>query len=316
MKARKRKRSKIEENRMDFVNYTDWQETADVLHLLSQMSGKVKLSHCEKRPEWAHIRQYLTLEGISTGIIPCNPSPFEIRFNFRQDQVEFRNYIGKSEVVKLEDGKSIGAYYRQFMAALVQIDAETEICVRPQEFYDPVDFDKDEKHHTYNHKFALLWLDNMMFAYKALNIFLSPFRGKVTCPAYYFGTMDLSCLVYSGEPAPWGKDGEVMPYNFDERNYECGFWPGDVNFPEPAFYGMPYPFIRDLQGNEKFLRPEKAFFKPEKMEFFFTLKDALNYPNPEKMVAEFCRSGFDLIQEISRWKNLDWITRPLEYPKQ
>lgn len=301
---------------MDFVNYTDWQETADVLHLLLQMSGKVKLSQCEKRPEWAHIRQYLTLDGISTGIIPCNPSSFEIRFNFREDQVEFRNFNGKSEVVKLEDGKSIGAYYRQFMAALVQIDAETEICVRSQEFYDPVDFDKDEKHHAYNHKFALLWLDNMMFAYKALTIFLAPFRGKVTCPAYYFGTMDLSCLVYSGEPAPWGKNGEVMPYNFDERNYECGFWPGDVNFPEPAFYGMPYPFIRDLQGNEKFLRPEKAFFKPEQMEFFFTLKDALNYPNPEKMVAEFCRSGFDLIQEISRWKNLDWITRPLEYPNQ
>ena len=300
---------------MDFLNYTDWQATADTLHMLLQMSGKVKLAHCEKRPEWAHIRQYLTLDGISTGIISCDPSPFEIRFNFRTNQVEFRNYNGKSDLVKLEDGKSIGAYYRQFLSALKEIGGPTEICVRPQEFYNPVDFDQDESHHSYNQKQALLWLDNMTFAYKALNVFLSPFRGKTTCPAYYFGTMDLSGLVFSGEPAPLGKNGTVMQYAFDERCYECGFWPGDPNFPEPAFYGMPYPFLKELQGNEKFLRPDKAFYIPEKMEFFFKLKDILNYPNPERMVIDFCRSGFDLIQEINRWKNLDWITRPLEYPE-
>ena len=88
------------------------------------------------------------------------------------------------------------------------------------------------------------------------------------------------------------------------------------HFPKPAFYGMPYPFVKDLQGNDKFLRPDKAFFKPEKQEFFFTLEDALNYPNPEKMVIDFCRSGFYLVQELSRCKNIDWITRPLDYPEK
>jgi hypothetical protein len=46
------------------------------------------------------------------------------------------------------------------------------------------------------------------------------------------------------------------------------------------------------------------------------LEDALNYPNPEKMVIDFYRSGFDLVQELSRWKNIDWITRPLDYPEK
>lgn len=300
---------------MEILNYTDWQNEADTLHMLLQITGKVKLVYGEKQPEWAHIRQYLTLDGISTGLVPYDPFPFEIRFNFRQDQVEFRNYNGKSETVKLEDGKSVGAYYRQFMAALKRIDVSTEIGVRSQEFYDPVDLNKDEKHHAYSQRLALLWLDNMQFAYKALHQFVAPFRGKISEPSYYFGTMDLSCIVFSGEAAPWGKAGKVMPYNFDEQNYECGFWPGDPSFPEPAFYGMPYPFLKDLKGNEKYLRPDKAFYKPEKMEFFFTLKDALAYPNPKKMVVDFCRSGFDIIQETTRWKNVDWITRPLDYPE-
>lgn len=38
---------------MDFLNYTDWQDTADTLHMLLQMSGKVKLLYRAKRPEWA-----------------------------------------------------------------------------------------------------------------------------------------------------------------------------------------------------------------------------------------------------------------------
>lgn len=112
---------------MDFLNYTDWQDTADTLHMLLQMSGKVKLLYRAKRPEWAHIRQYLTLDGISTGIVPEAPVPFEINFDFREDQVVFRNYNGKTEKVALEDGKSVGDYYRQFMAALKQIDVPARI---------------------------------------------------------------------------------------------------------------------------------------------------------------------------------------------
>lgn len=298
---------------MDVINYTDWQEVADTLRLLLQISGKVKLARCYKRPEWAHIRQYLTPDGISTGSIPGDSSLFEICFNFRQDRVEFRGYDGKYGEVKLEDGKSVGAYYRQFMAALKDIGAETEIGLRPWQAGTPEDLDKDEKHHAYSRKPVLLWLENMAFAHQALSQFAAPFRGKTTGPAYYSGYMDLSCRVYSGEAAPWEKAGSVMPCNFDERSYECGFWPGNVASPQPLFYALPYPLISDLKGNEKFLRPEKAFFKPEKQKFFFNLKDALDYPNPAKMVADFCRSGFEVVQEISRWKNLDWITRPLEY---
>ena len=154
---------------MDFLNYTDWQDTADTLHMLLQMSGKVKLLYRAKRPEWAHIRQYLTLDGISTGIVPEAPVPFEINFDFREDQVVFRNYNGKTEKVALEDGKSVGDYYRQFMAALKQIDVPARIDVKSQDFYDPVDLDKDGKHRSYQKEAVLLWLDNMLFADRVLN---------------------------------------------------------------------------------------------------------------------------------------------------
>lgn len=300
---------------MEFQNYTDWRDTADTVHLLLQMAGKVKVVRCDKRPEWSHIRLYLTLDGLSTGIVPCNDSPFVIHFNFRKDKIEFRSYDGKAIEILLQDGKSIQAYYKQFMAALEQIGAPTPIDVRPQEFYDPIDFDKDEKHHSYCKSAVMIWLDNLFFAYRSLSRFLAPFRGKTAFPAYYFGTMDLTCIVFSGEARDFGRKGKVMPYAFDERFYECGFWPGDPVFPEAAFFSMPYPFIPDIQGNDHLILPDKAFFKPAKQEFFLTLKDAFAYSEPEKKVVEFCRSGLDIVQKIDPWKDFEWITRPLDYPE-
>lgn len=299
---------------MEFLNYPDWQPAADTIHLLLQMAGKVKIERCDKRPEWSHVKLYLTLDGLSSGLIPCNESPFVIHYNFRRDMIEFRNYNGKTAGVALQDGRSIRSYYQEFRAALEQIGAPTEINVHPQEFYDPVDFDKDEKHHTYNKRAVCMWLDNLLFAYRSLSTFLAPFRGKVSSPAYYFGTMDLTCMVFSGEPRDFGRSGRVMPYAFDERLYECGFWPGDPAFPQAAFFAMPYPFVHDLQGLDDMIRPDKAFFKPLKQEFFLTLADALAYPRPEKAVVEFCRSGLGIVQKLTPWEAYEWITRPLEYP--
>ena len=298
-----------------FLNYTDWQGTADTLHMYLQMLGKVKLMRCHQRPEWAHVRFYLTVEGVSTGIIPGDNSPFEIQANFMKHLVVFRNGNGKVVTFTLQDGLSVMEFYKQFMKGLEEIGSPTAINVRAQEFYDPIDFDKDTKHHHYDKEAVKLWHQNHLFAYEALRGFLSGFRGKVDGPAYYFGTMDLTGIVYSGESAPFGMNKPISDHAFDERYFECGFWPGDVNYPRPAFYGLPYPFISDIKGNDHLIRPAMAIFKPEKKEFFLTLEDALAYDDPFDAVHQFLQSSFDIMQKVRPWQHLNWITTPLTYSK-
>lgn len=290
-----------------YLNYPEWQDTADTIHLFLQMAGKVKVERCCRRPEWAHVRLYLIPEGLTTGLIPGDNSPFTIFFDFRQHQVEFQNGEGKRAVIPLEDGLSVSAFYKQFGAALEEIGSPTQITVQPQEFYDPLLFDKDDKHRTYDKLAIRKWLQNLFFAYGAMARYLTSFRCKVHYPAYYFGTMDLTCIVFSGESAPWGKKDAVMERAFDERLYECGFWPGDISFPQAAFYAMPYPFVEDIGENASLLQPGKAVFKPEKKEFFLTLEDAFSYPDPEAAVADFFKSGFDIFQHLKRWDRLEQI---------
>lgn len=296
-----------------FLTYPEWQPTADTLHLLLQMIGKIKLERNDKRPEWAFVRQYLTLNGLTTGIIPGNHSPFEITADFREHHITMRNTEGRSVRIPLRDGISISQYYEQIHHALKFIGSPTTINVRPQEFYDSINFDQDEKHHSYDAAAVTLFQDNLLFAYRALNKFMSPFRGKVDFPAYYFGTMDLSCILYSGEPAPFQTHGRISYPAFDERNCEFGFWPGDPKALEPSFYVMPYPFISSIDIYGNMLRPDKAVFKPEKKEFFLTLGEALSYDNPEEKIVEFFTSSLAIVQQLKPWDNWEWITHPLSY---
>lgn len=296
-----------------FLTYPEWQPTADTLHMLLQIIGKIKLERNNKRPEWAHIRQFLTLNGLTTGIIPGNTAPFEITVDFREHRITLHNTEGRSIRIPLRDGISIAHYYEQIHHALKFIGSPTTINVHSQEFYDPINFDQDEKHHAYDAMAATLFQDNLLFAYQVLNKFMSPFRGKVDFPAYYFGTMDLSGIVYSGEAAPFSSKGRISYPAFDERNCEFGFWPGDPKALEPSFYVMPYPFVPSIDIYGNMLRPDKAVFKPEKKEFFLTLKDALSYDNPEEKIIEFFTSSLAIVQQLKKWDNWEWITHPLSY---
>ena len=298
-----------------FLDYTHWQATADTLHMYLQIAGKVKLEHCHPEPEWGHIRMPLTVQGIGTGLIPAENNNFEIYFNLRQHHVDVQNTNYIRTRIDLEDGLSVAAFHRQLMDALEFIGSPTTINTTPQEFYDPVAFDQDTRHHSYSRHAVELFLDNLHFAHRSITRFMAPMRGKMILPAYWFGTMDLSGTVFSGEHLPFPGAGKIEANAFDERFCEFGFWPGDPSAPKPSFYVLPYPFLADIDGSGGLLAPDKARFAVQQNEFLLTLEDALSYADPGQAVVDFCRSSFDLLQRLDRWQDLDWITAPLTYPR-
>lgn len=296
------------------LDYTEWQDTADTLHLFLQMAGKVKVERGHKRPEWGHVRLPLTVDGIGTGIIPAAGSSFEIYFNLRQHHVDVQNTDGGKSRIPLGDGLSVADFHSQLMGSLDYIGMPTTINTTPQEFYDPTPFDEDTKHRSWDRHAVEIYLDNLHFAYRALSRFLAPFRGKVDMPELFFGTMDLSGAVFAGQPAPYSGTDVIGVNCFDEKFVEYGFWPGDVKMSQPAFFGMPYPFFAGIDSYASMLKPDRAEFRPQMSEFILTLADAFSYPDPEQAVVDMCRTSFGIVQRIDRWEDLDWITEPLAYP--
>lgn len=295
------------------LDYTEWQDTADTLHLFLQMAGKVKVERATKRPGWAHIRMPLTIDGIGTGIIPADEASFEIYFNLRQHHVDVQSTAGAKSRIPLQDRLTVAEFYAQLMGALEFIGMPTPINTIPQEFHDETPFEKDTRPRAWDRQAVAIYLDQLHFAYRSISRFLSPFRGKVDLPKYWFGTMDLSGAVFAGQAAPYGGTDQIGVNCFDEKFVEYGFWPGDPRMTKPAFFGMPYPFMSSIDSYASMLKPDKARFQPRLNEFVLTLEDAFAAPDPEQAVVDMCRSSFDIVQRIDRWADLDWITEPLTY---
>lgn len=278
------------------IAYTEWKETADTLRLLLQIIGKIKAEHNIKCPDKVPPRLYLTLNGFTTGIIPSGETPFEITVDLREHFIQMCNDSGKRIRIRLQNGVSIARYFRQINHALVYIDAPTIIPTHPLGFPGAPNHDADEEHHSFDASSAILFQNNLLFAYRQLKTFTACPQGKVDFPAYYWETMDVSAIVYNNETAPFHADPHVPFPASHKRNCRFGFRPGDASMPDPSFFVIPYPFLSSIGEYGNMIRPDKAIFCSDKRGFFLKLKEVFLHDQPEAVVTEFFESSRAIAQ--------------------
>ncbi|MDR1755567.1 MAG: DUF5996 family protein [Culturomica sp.] len=264
-----------------FLNYPEWQDTADTLHLLLQMGGKVKLARSIDPFKWRHLRLYLTPDGLTTGLIPGDRSPFYILYNFRRHFVLLRNLMDETASIPLQNGLSVARFYRHLNRSLEAIGSPTTIDTAPGSFYNPLPFDRDTRHCAYNRSAVGIWFKNLSFASSALTRFLKPYRHSIHYPAYYYSTMKLSCYLFYGLPDTSGGD-MVLEQALEWGFYELGFYPGDIRLPDSAFFRISCPPAREGKLL-KSARPGK--------DSLLTLREIYTAPDPVQSVIAFGRAG-------------------------
>ncbi|MCL1801353.1 MAG: DUF5996 family protein [Promicromonosporaceae bacterium] len=295
---------------MKVYTYPEWQATADTLHMVFQMLGKVKLAKMPAQPEWGQILLAPSARGYTTGLIPDDDGGFTIAVDLLSATVNFASTDGKGAHFAFRDNASVADYLADLRKCLNDIGHPVEFSTKPQEFFSTTPFEQQTEKRDFDAGAARAYFDNCVFAYRALLKFFSPYRGKKLMPGLFFGTFDLTGVLYTGTEQPFPGEGIIELVCFDEQLLEVGFWPGDVNAAEPSFFAMPYPFLtKDLSG-EKLTCP-KAYFSNEKKEFFLTLKDALAQPDPQAALEQFFNEVFGIIARAEEWPNLPWLTKPL-----
>ena len=118
---------------------------------------------------------------------------------------------------------------------------------------------------------------------RGLSGFAAPFRGKKIPPSLFWGTFDMTTVLFSGKPCPFERTASIVErVAFDEQFVEFGFWPGDDATNDPSFFVLAYPFIE--KGSSSDANVDEAFFDVENSEYFLRLKDALRYDDPQAAV--------------------------------
>ncbi|WP_256370405.1 DUF5996 family protein [Flavobacterium sp. KBS0721] len=134
---------------------------------------------------------HLTPAGLTTQTIPYNSKYFQIDFDLNNHQLEITTSLPESKQFSLEN-ISVAGFYQSIQKKLKEIDIEVPIFTVPSEIVDPIPFEQDESHNTYDKEhasalhIALLRINEVFLTYR------SDFKGK-TSPIHFFFGEDSIC---------------------------------------------------------------------------------------------------------------------------
>ena len=303
----------ISTNELPKLKYVGNQKKKLTLHLIFQMIGKIRMCFMPRKNHWWYITLYVNEKGFTTGpiIIGDGFQSFSISLNVLQDELEIFKSTGESKSFELEGGMNIASIYNRLVSILEQLDIEVKINSSPYDLNIKKKFSEIEDIHHYNPDYvrafwkAFLWTDSVF------KEFSGRFYGK-TCPVHvYWHSMDLAVTRFSGEKAPpMPKEARIS--DKEAYSHECisfGFWAGDENLQEPAFYSYTYPSPDGLDREP--LEPKNAHWimNNGNTMAILTYADLLKEDNPRKVLLGFLESAYQAGAKLAGWPlmNLQYL---------
>jgi hypothetical protein len=279
--------------------YAEWQPTLDTLHMWTQIVGKTRLLLEPMQNHWWQVPLYASPHGLNTSAIPYGAMTFDAEFDFLNDKLMLRTSTGLDRVVALYP-RSVADFYAEYMSTLKSLGIEIELNTMPMEFADPIPFESDTKHASYDKKYVTRFWRILLNCDEILKEFRSGFLGKCSPVHFFWGSFDMAVSRFSGRLAPVKKDANrIESEAYSHEVSSCGFWPGDVRFPHPAFYSYIVPAPAGLDKER--VKPDAASYVPEMGEFILKYDDLRKSEDPKHSLLEFCQSTYDAEANLAGW---------------
>src|SRR5579884_1929230 len=192
------------ENRAQYwpaLPYEEWRDTCQTLHMWTQIVGKVRMKLSPFLNHWWHVTLYVTPRGLTTAAIPYHGGIFDVTFDFIEHNLFIRTSEGTTKALPLIP-RPVAAFYREFMACLQSLGIEVKINTLPCEVPNPIRFDKDEIHASYDPFYAQRFWRSLVQINKIMQYYRAPFLGKSSPVHFFWGSFDLALAVFSGRRAP------------------------------------------------------------------------------------------------------------------
>ncbi|HEY4270971.1 MAG TPA: DUF5996 family protein [Candidatus Udaeobacter sp.] len=284
--------------------FTEWQETAITLHMWTQIVGKIRLTLSPWTNHSWHVTLYVTARGLTTSPIPHGNNVFEIRFDFIDHQLRIMKSDGAVRVLKLHP-QSVAQFYAEVMKTLTDLDLPVTINTTPNEIENPIPFDEDEEHHSYDREYANRFWRVLVQSDRVFKKFRSRFCGKCSPVHFFWGSFDLAVTRFSGRPAPPHPGGvphlpdAITREAYSQEVSSLGFWPGNAAAPTPVFYSYAYPEPSGF--TEAKVQPAAAFYEPKLREFMLPYDAVRTTEKPDEVLLDFAQSTYDSASTLGRW---------------
>ena len=270
----------------------------------TQIVGKIRLTLSPWTNQSWHVTLYLTSRGLTTSPIPHRSDTFEIQFDFIDHQLLIDKSDGARQRIELRP-QSVAEFYRLVMKSLTDLDLPVTIHTMPNEIENPIPFDQDEVHRSYDREYANRFWRVLVQSDRVFKQFRSRFCGKCSPVHFFWGSFDLAVTRFSGRPAPPHPGGvphlpdAITREAYSQEVSSLGFWPGNAAMPTPVFYSYAYPEPPGFAETK--IQPDAAFYEPKLREFILPYDAVRTAESPDAVLLDFAQSTYDAASKLGKW---------------
>jgi hypothetical protein len=281
--------------------YDDWSATCDTLHAHTQVLGKLAVVLAPPEPQLQHAALRLTARGWETGALPApdGSGALVVALDLRTHEVVAEHSDGRTRRVALTPDRAVGAVTRDLLGAVGELVGPVAIDPTPQEVSWSVALDEDDEHRTYDPAPVASYFAAATQAALVLAAFRAPYRGRSSPVNAWWGSFDLAVNLFSGEPADPPAQDFIMRNAMDAQEVAVGWWPGDPNHPDAAFYAYSHPAPDGF--SEATLEPAAARWDAALGEYVLDWEDVCASPDPRAFALAFARSAFRHACAVCAW---------------
>jgi hypothetical protein len=290
--------------------------TFALLHLASQMLGKLRVAHAP----WANHGWHVTLTPVAEGLvmppIAASGKRFELVLDLCAHAIVLRTSSGTRDAIPLE-GTSVAGLHRALIAMLDRNGLPSNFNGRPNEVPDAILFAEDEAPRSYNQDSAERLRDALARVVPIFERFRAGFLGKASPVHFFWGSFDLAVTRFSGREAPQHPGGipglpdRVTREAYSHEESSAGFWPGGVTAADPIFYSYAYPEPDGFRSAK--VAPAAARFDETLGEFVLPYEEVRRSTEPEAELMAFLQSTYDVAASLLHWDR-DALEREVAAP--
>jgi hypothetical protein len=280
------------------LNFEEWQDTLATLHMWTQVVGKIRLAQTPLVNHWWNVPLYVSARGLTTSPIPYGERIFEIEFDLIDHKLLIKCSDGAATELVLRP-QSVAAFYAEVMSALKGLDIEIKIWTMPVEVPNPIRFEEDTQHASYDQEYANRFWRALVEIDKVLKEFRARFIGKCSPVHFFWGSFDLAVTRFSGKPAPERTGADLITREaYSHEVISHGFWPGNKDM-QAAFYSYTTPEPVGLA--QAHVLPSETFYNQEMKEFFLLYEDVRKSSAPEQTLMDFLQSTYEAGATLAGW---------------
>jgi hypothetical protein len=278
-----------------------WEPSRLQLQLISQILGKVKLALHPRINHWWHVTNTVSPRGLTTGSIPIGSKTFELEIDLIDHAVVLRTSDGQIERIHLGP-RPIAGSFEDITGALAKHDIRPHIWTLPYKCKSADPFDRDRTHAAWDREAIGRAFSVLRRVEPVFKEFRSRFLGKVSPVHMFWHSFDLAVTRFSGRRAPPMPSADrVTQEAYSHEVSSAGFWFGDDNTPEPAFYSYAAPApdgLVDIPISPSIARWTNAGGSPLAI---LRYEDFRRAPDPRALLLEFLQSTYRAAARAARW---------------